>query len=135
MMDIIFLYLFFTLLLSYGFWNNGDIEIWQARWPEQKKQEYNTAMKQASFLITCISLFFLLLNGSLSKLSLSNLALATAITLVVVAILKTKHKKYLLKLKLSENRVLNYFILTLPIVYILIIIEVKLIFAVFDISF
>lgn len=134
MMDIIFLYLFFALLLSYAFWN-GDNGSWHIGWSEQKKQEYYTAMKQGTFLITCISLFFLLLNGNLSKLSISNLALATAITLVVVAILKTKHKKYLLKLKLSENRVLNYFILTLPIVYILIIIEVKLIFAVFDISF
>lgn len=134
-MNLIALYLLFALFLSYALWNGSNIGVWTGTWPKSKQQEYYTAMKQGTFLITCISLVFLLLNDNLSKFTISNLFLATAIILLAIAIRKTKDRKYLLELKLSENRVLNYFILIIPITYILIITGLKLLFAFFDVSF
>ena len=126
-MNVIALLLLTSNIACHHFWRNTVIGNWTDRWPEDKQRRYYSTMKIAALSITAISLIFLLLIGSLTRLSLINIAIVIFLTpILMLGIRNIKEKRSIMESQLFYNKVLNYLVIDIPLTCLIVITCIKL---------
>lgn len=126
MLVLLLIFLFLASIFATGFWQSSQNAVAFSRSPPGTQERFELACKKLSLPLISLEFLVLIIAGLFSVLDFWDCIAIVALIPVAAILVKsitTKHS--LFSVKLSENKILNYFWIDLPFQYLYFYIWIK----------
>lgn len=126
MLVLLLIFLFLASIFATGFWQSSQNAVAFSKSPPGAQERFELSCKKLSLPLISLEFLVLIIAGLFSSLDIWDLIAIVALIPVVAILIKSiTTKQPLFSVKLSENKILNYFWIDLPFQYLYFYIWIK----------